>query len=115
MFCRVVFGGIIGKIVLRTFPVYVKLILPLSIPNPVEAHIHRFGSALDYCVGEYTDSTFVVELKWCGALGMAHFGESGSQGNSVFCVDKSGACFRFLHGGHDGINDFAVDKDGRIE
>ena len=93
----------------------VELVLPLAIPNPVEAHIHCLGSALDYCVGEYANGTFVVELEWCGALGVAHFSEGGSHGNSVFCVYKSGACFRFLYGGHDSIDDFAVDKNWGVE
>ena len=115
MFCRVVFCGVICKIVLCTFPVDVELILLLSIPNPVEAHIHRLGSALNYCVGEYANSTFIVELEWSWALGVAHFGEGGSHGNSVFGVDKAGSCFRFLYGGHDNIDDFAVDKNRGVE
>ena len=115
MLCRMVFCRIICKIVLRTFPVDVELFLPLSITNPVEAHIHCFGSALDYCVSEYANGTFVVELEWSGALGVANFGEGGSHGNGVFSVYESGSCFGFLYGGHDSVDDFAVDKNRSVE
>jgi hypothetical protein len=84
-----VLGRVISKIVLCTFPVYVKLFLSLSIANPVETHIHRFGSALYYIVGEYAYSTLVVELERCGALGVAHFGECCSHGNGVFGIDET--------------------------
>ena len=68
-----VFGRVICKIVLCTFPVDVKLFLPLSVAYPIEKHVHSFGSVLDNGVGEDVVCTFVVKLEWGGALGMAHF------------------------------------------
>ena len=76
----------------------VELLLSLSVPNPVETHIHSFGSALNNGVSEDADSTFIVKLEWSGALGMAHFGECGSHGDGVFGVDKSRSGFRLLYG-----------------
>ena len=115
MLRRMVFSGIICEIVLRTFPVDVELFLALLITNPVEMHIHGFGSALNYCVSEDANSALVVELKWSGALGVAHFGKSCSHGNGVFSVDEAGSCFGFLDGGHDSIDDFAVYKNWGVE
>ncbi len=115
MFRRMVLGWVVGKIFLRTFPVDVELFLSLSVAEPVEAHIHSFGSALYYVVGEDANGTFVIELEWSGTLGMAHFGEGCAHGNGIFGVDEAGAGFRLLNGGHDGVNYFAVDKDWCIE
>jgi hypothetical protein len=51
VFRRVMFGRVISKIVLCTFPVDVKLLLSLSVANPIKLHVHCFGSALDNCIG----------------------------------------------------------------
>ena len=115
VFRRVVFCGVISKIVLGTFPVDVELFLSLSVAEPVEAHIHSFGSALYYVVGEDANGTFVIELEWSGTLGMAHFGEGCAHGNGIFGVDEAGAGFRFLDGGHDGVDDLGVDQDRGVE
>ena len=93
----------------------VELLLALSITNPVETHIHSFGSALDYGVGEDANSALVVELEWSGALSVAHFGEGCSHRDGVFGVDEAGAGFRLLDGGHDSIDDFAVGKNRCVE
>ena len=42
MFRRVMFGRIVRKIFLPTFPVHVELMLAVSIPNPIKTHIHCF-------------------------------------------------------------------------
>ena len=73
MFCRVMLGWIIGEIVFGAFPVKMKLLLSLSVADPVEAHIHGFGSALNDCVCEDANGAFVVKLEWRGTLGMDHF------------------------------------------
>ena len=104
--CGVVFGRVVSKIVLCTFPVDVELFLLLSVSHPVETHIHGFGSALYYGVGEDTDSAFVVKLEWSGALGMTHFGECCSHGGGIFGVNEARACFGFLYGRHHSIDDF---------
>ena len=73
MFCRVMLGRVISKIVFAFFPVDTKLILFLSIANPIQSHVHGFGSALDDGVGDDASGTFVVELNWCWPLLVAHF------------------------------------------
>ena len=42
---------------------------------------------------------------------MAHFLEDGADRDSVFGIDEAGPGFGFLDRGHDGVNDFAVDKN----
>ena len=63
---------------------------------PVETHIHGFGSALYYGVGEDANSALIVELEWSWALGMAHFGEGLAHGDGIFGIDEAGAGFGFL-------------------
>jgi len=115
MFSGVMFGRIICKIFLPTFPVDMKLFLSLAVTNPIETHIHGFGSALNDSVGEDTNSAFVVKLERSGTLWVAHFLEGGADGNGVFGVDETGSSFGFLDGGHDGVDDFAVDEDRCVE
>jgi hypothetical protein len=112
---RMVFCWVISKVVLRMFPVDVELFLSLAVTQPVETHIHSFGSALDYIVSEDANGAFVVKLERCGSLGMAHFSEGCMHGDGIFGVDESGASFGLLDGCHDGVNDFAVDEDWCIE
>jgi hypothetical protein len=111
MFCRVVLDRIICKIFLPSFPVDVELFLLMPLVNPRKAHIHSFQPALKDSVSEDTNGTFVVKLKRGGTLQMAHLLEDGKCRDSIFGIDKSGSCFRFLDGGHDGVDDFAVEKN----
>ena len=93
IFCRVVFGSAVGKILLCTFPADMELILSLAVAQPAETHVHGFGSTLDDGVSEDTDSAFVIELKWGWALWMAHFLQGRSDGHSVFGIDETGTSF----------------------
>jgi hypothetical protein len=45
---------------------------------------------------------------------MTHLLESGTYRDSIFGIDESGSGFGFLDGGHDGVDDFAVDENGCI-
>jgi hypothetical protein len=114
MFCGVVLGRIICKIFLSSFPVDMELFLSMPVTNPIKTHIHSFRPALDDSVSEDTDGTFVVVLKRCGTLRMTHLLESSAYRDSIFGIDESRSDFGFLDGGHDGVDDFAVDKNGCI-
>ena len=46
---------------------------------------------------------------------MAHFLQSGSHGERIFGIDEARSGFRFLDGGHDGVDDFAVDENRCVE
>ena len=41
-----VLGGIVSVVHGPRFPVHPELSLPDSVPDPIEAHVHGFGSAL---------------------------------------------------------------------
>ena len=46
---------------------------------------------------------------------MAHFFKGGTDRDSVLGIDESGSGFGFLDGGHDSVDDFAVDENRCIE
>ena len=70
----VVLGVIVGLVRATGFPVYAELALLHSIANPVESHVHGFGSLGFDCVVGDSFSCGVVCLDWGGAqLFVAHF------------------------------------------
>ena len=71
---RIFLGEIIGIILLARVPVDEKLTLINSVPDPVEAHVNRFGSALFDLVEGQADCHFIVGLNGSGRLRVAHFG-----------------------------------------
>ena len=71
---KIDFGETIGIILLTRAPVDQKLTLVNSVPDPVEAHVNRFGSSLFYLVEGQAHSHFIVGLDGSGRLGVAHFG-----------------------------------------
>ena len=73
IFCRVILGRVISKIISYFFPVDMKLILSLSIKNSIKLHVHGFGYALDDGVGDCAKDKLVVELNWCWSFFMDHF------------------------------------------
>ena len=89
---------IIGQVFFSGPPKNTKLALGNAVFHPIKPHVHGIGPALFDGVGEDADSALVVELEWCGALGVAHFGECGSHGNGIFGIDEAGAGFGFLYG-----------------
>ena len=72
MFCRVIIGRVISKIVISFFPVDVKLVLSLSITNAIKLPVRGFVSTLDDGFCDDANSTFVVELNWSWSLFVAH-------------------------------------------
>jgi len=79
---------------LRSFPVNMILTLACAIADPIESRVHGFGSALNNCVGDDTNCTFVVELEWGWALLVTHFCECGAHRSCIFGVDLAGSGFR---------------------
>ena len=84
MFCRVLLSRLINNIVFSFFPVDMKLILLLSVVNPIKYYAHCFGFALNNVVGYDDKGTFVVELYWCWFLLVAHFMSCSVNGNSIY-------------------------------
>jgi hypothetical protein len=66
----------------------------VSILQPIETHVDCFRAfLLDSVIGESRGSG--VDLNGCGWLQMAHFGESGADGDCFPGVDVGGANFGF--------------------
>lgn len=91
----VVFCEIIGKIFGSFFPVYLKFFLPDSVADPMEAHVHGFGSLLFACVVEDAMGCCVVRLDRCGRLRVAHFCQRGAKNCGVLGVVEQGSNFCF--------------------
>jgi hypothetical protein len=92
---RVVFGVVVGKIVCSLSPMDEELALADSVADPVEAHIHGFGSSLFDCFVADSGGTGVVGLDGSGWLWMAHVVEDGSEHGSLFAVVEQGGKFSF--------------------
>ena len=97
------------------FPVYVKLVLADSVAQPVEAHVHGFGHSLFYGFVGDACRTFVVELEGRGTLRVSEFVKCLAEWEKVFSGEEACACFGFLGGGHDGVDDLAYDVHGVVE
>jgi len=68
MFCRVVFGPVVSVIGLPRPPIHVKLLLALSIVEPMKTHVHGFSSfRLNFTIDDGIGHG-VVGLEWCGRL-----------------------------------------------
>jgi hypothetical protein len=87
------FGWVVAKVGLARLPMDMELMLPSSVSEPVESHVHCLRSALDDGVGEDSGGTLVVEFNWRRTLRMSHFLETGSHWDGVFGIDETGSCF----------------------
>ena len=68
MFGRVVFGPVVSGVGLPRLPVDAKLLLALSISEPMKTHVHGFSL---FCLDSTIDDSIghgVVGLEWCGRL-----------------------------------------------
>ena len=83
--------------------------------DPVETHVDGFGAALfDGVIGDASGAS-VVGLDWSGRLRVAHFEQCGAEHGGVFGIVEECAKFGFGGGGHDGVDDGAVDVDGAVD
>ena len=73
MFGRVVLGPVVGVVVFAWSPVYTELLLTFPVAEPMEAHVHGFGSfwldfAIDNCICHG-----IVGLQWGRGLFVPQF------------------------------------------
>lgn len=111
---RMVFGRIIGEIVLARAPVDVELSLAGSVADPVESHVHGFGTFLFDGAGANAHCGGVVGEQGSGRLGVAEFLERDAKGTGFFSIVEEGSKFGFSSGGKDFAHDVAVDEDGAV-
>ena len=112
---RVMFSEVVSQIVSAAAPVDKELVFGDAVFDPVEAHVNGFGTTLfDSVVGD-AGSAGIVSLDGSGWLGMAHLGEGGAEPGTIFGIIEEGAKFSFGGGGHNSLDDGAVDVNGAVE
>jgi hypothetical protein len=112
----VVLGEVVGQIVGTLAPVDVEVALSDPVANPVEPHVHGFGSALfDSAIGN-AGSARVVRLDWGGRLGVSHVLEGGPKPSGVLTIvekcPKFGLGRRGDHNFQDRTGDMDISVDG---
>ena len=88
VFCREVFGEVIGKIFSSVLPVEAELFLSDATLHPVEAHVKIFGAFPAHVSCEDDMGSCVVSLDWIGRLRMSHFNQGHADGNSLLAVEE---------------------------
>ena len=73
-----VLGEIIGKVLLASVPLYIKISHLDLIGHPKESHFHQSGALFLDSVVCYTSGCEVIAMDWCGGLPVAHFFKSQS-------------------------------------
>ena len=90
-----VFRKIIGIIVNAAFPINKELPLLDPVSHPIEPHVNGLGATLFHGGVGNTGSASVIGLNWCGRLRVAHVGQDGAQGSTVFSIEEKSAEFGF--------------------
>ena len=96
------FGEVVGQVVCAFSPMDEKMSLFDAIANPVETHIHGFGSALFDSFVANASCAGIVGLDGCRWLWMPHVFKGGAEHCSFFAVEEESAKFGFGGGGEDG-------------
>jgi hypothetical protein len=110
-----VFGERIRKISATRTVIHQKLLLPDTITNPVETHVHSFGTfLLDGVVGE-TFGSGVVHLHGGGWLGVLELSEGGAKRDGLLAIDVGATNFRLRSGSDNNVEDFANSENGSIQ
>jgi len=83
-----VLGGVIHQVLRALPPVKTELPLDLSVPQPVEVHVHGLGASWLNCVGDDSHGCCVVGLHRPVWLYMPHLAERDSCWHGFSGVDK---------------------------
>jgi hypothetical protein len=86
-------GEVVGLIGFARLPVDDELTLVNPVTDPVETHVHGFGSALFYRVVGYAFIAFVVGLNVCGRLWMTEFCEGDAEASDILRNVEKGPKF----------------------
>ena len=70
-----VFGVVVGQIMVTRGPVHSELALLDSVFEPIVPHVHCFGLILFARVVGDAGGCGIVHLEWCGRLRVPKFGE----------------------------------------
>ena len=110
----VVLREVIAHVDLARAPINVELTLLDAVADPVEAHIHGFGSTLLDVVVADSGGARIVNLDRGGWLGPAQFLEGRADGAGVLGIVVDGADFSLCGGSHDISQDVADNVDDAI-
>ena len=109
------FGERISEVSTAGTVVDQELLLPDAITNPVEAHVHCFGTLLLDCVVGEAFSCGVVHLHGCGRLGMIELGERDAKRDGLPAIDVGSSNFSLGGGADDNVEDFADGVNGTVQ
>jgi hypothetical protein len=95
MFGCVVLGPIVGEILFTMPPIDAELALAFTVTEPVEVHVHCFGSfRLDFAVYDCISHS-IVRLEGCIRLLMAEFWQNDSNVDNLVRYDEEGCELSF--------------------
>ena len=78
-----VFGWVIAQVGGPRGPIHKELLLTDAVLYPVIAHVHCAGLLLFHRLVGNSHGSGVVDLDWCGWLGVVHFGQGGADGHCL--------------------------------
>ena len=94
--CVVVFGKVVGEVVFAWCPLDGQLVLVNSVRDPVEPHVHSFGSLeLMLAVGKSTGCGVISDDSGWSGLGMAHFPEDFPDENCFLSIVEESSYLSF--------------------
>ena len=96
-----VFGPIIGFVCVPRPPINCELLLCFAVSQPVEPHVHCFGSFCLYFAVDDGVGHCIVGLDRCGGLFVAEFLEDNADVYRLSCHDVEGGEFGFCGRRHD--------------
>ena len=105
------FGKIISIVFSTWTPVYVKVSLSYSVPNPILSHIYRFASPLVHGFMCDPGSALGICLDQIGRLRMAEVGKDCAYGLCFIFVVEESAELCFCIGGDDVAHDGRKNKE----
>ena len=100
---------------LSRFPVDVEVSLLRPISQPVEAHVHGFGSFLLDSVVDDSLGCAIVSFDGCSGLRVTQFLETLSHGEDFLSIGEMSSQFGFSSGCHDILDDSGKYQYSSIE
>ena len=95
-------------------PVMTKFLLRFSAAEPVETHVHGFGSTRGNSIFDNSERCGVVCLHWRRWLWMSHGDEGVSGGYRFADIDVESSKFGLCCRGHYGLDHLSNGEDSSI-
>ena len=111
---RVVFCPIVSKICFARMPKKFELLLAFPVAEPVETHVHGFGTFWLYLTVNDGIRHGIVSLDWGGRLFMPHLFQNYANVNCFARHDIQCSQLGFVGGRHDMFDDVGDIQNGAI-